>query len=139
MDALSPPPATVEIASTSAAPTEPAATAELFVPGQSVETEQSRVDSVDRDEWESEWGDGWSEGAEVFEKSPTAPKSHSSERFDEVEWTEGLSPAEPEFELPSRAEMTRMLKDELLNLANMANVNPVGTKQEIIDRLTGET
>jgi hypothetical protein len=101
-----------------------------------VAAKEAKFGSVDIGAWDSNWGDTWSESADVFE--PSDP-GHVPEAIQEmVAWQTGdeaVPVTMSQVPLPSTATLKRMKKGELADLAKARKVDGSGTKAEIIARL----
>jgi hypothetical protein len=101
-----------------------------------VAAKEAEFGSVDIGAWDSNWGETWSESADVFE--PGDP-DHVPEAIQEmVAWQTGdeaVPVTMSQIPLPSPAALKRMKKGELVDLAKARKVDGSGTKAEIIARL----
>jgi hypothetical protein len=89
--------------------------------------------SLQIDEWDSSFGDEWSEEASVFEGDNAPPEPE--ENFDEVGWERGQQAPAMIPQLPTKGALNKMKKADLVELAEGRGVDSEGKKDDIIERL----
>ena len=108
----------------------PAPPAPILDEGLAVESGRNQVDSG---AWDSNWGDNWNDGAEVF--VPGDPGEAPEAIQETVEWEAGAPVLMHQMPLPNEAALNRMKKGELVALAEGRGGDGSGTKADIIARL----
>ena len=107
-------------------------TVEIQEPEQIIEKVQENFD-----EWDSHFDNEWSGKATVLEGENEPPKPEV--KFEEVAWDPNAKPIKTIPPLPSKTELNKMKKADIVALADARDVSTDGTKNDLIQRLLGLT